>query len=116
MGLPGELEFATKGELAVRVLTDACADGMVTDFVSGDEVYGSCPVLRSHLEDHALAYVLRVAKTFQLTLGSGRRLSCAGVVTTHLRARRRWTIAALSWSFAENQSGSAASRRTAPTL
>ena len=43
MGLPGELGFATKGELAVQILTDAYADGLVTDFVCGDEVYGSCP-------------------------------------------------------------------------
>jgi len=93
MGLPGELAFATKGELAVQILTDACADGMVTDFVCGDEVYGSCPVLRSHLEDHAQGYVLRVAKTFLLSLAGGRQLSCAQVVTTCLRARRRWTIA-----------------------
>jgi SRSO17 transposase len=93
MGLPSELAFATKGELAVQVLTDACADAMVTDFVCGDEVYGSCPVLRSYLEEHAQGYVLRVAKTFLLTLGSGRQLSCAGVVSTHLRSRRRWLIA-----------------------
>ena len=82
MGLPGELAFATKGELAVQILADARADGMVTDFVCGDEVYGSCPVLRCYLEDHAQGYVLRVAKTFLLTLGGGRRLSCAGVVST----------------------------------
>jgi hypothetical protein len=36
MGLPDELAFATKGELAVQILTDACADGMVTDFMCGD--------------------------------------------------------------------------------
>jgi SRSO17 transposase len=91
MGLPGDLVFATKGELAVQILTDA-ADGMVTDFICGDEVYGSNPALRCYLEDHAQGYVLRVAKTFLLSLG-GARLSCAEVVSTHLRARRRWTIA-----------------------
>src|SRR5258708_15870835 len=66
---------------------------MVTDFVCGDEVYGSCPALRRYLEEHAQGYVLRVAKTFLLTLGGGRSLSCADVVTTHLRARQRWMIA-----------------------
>jgi SRSO17 transposase len=92
MGLPEKLGFATKGELAVQILTDAAADGMRVDFVCGDEVYGSSPALRGYLEDHAQGYVLRVARTFLLTLGGGRR-SCAGVVTTHLRARRRWIIA-----------------------
>ncbi len=47
MGLPEDLAFATKGELAVQILTGACADGMMTDFVCGDEVYGSSPALRS---------------------------------------------------------------------
>ena len=88
-GLPAGLAFATKGELAVQILADAYADGLVTDFVCGDEVYGSCPVLRCYLEEHARGYVLRVAKTFLLSLGGGRRLSCAEVVSTHLRARRR---------------------------
>jgi SRSO17 transposase len=92
MGLPGELAFATKGELAVQILTDACADGMTTDFVCGDEVYGSCPALRCYLEEHAQGYVLRVAKTFLVSLG-GVQLSCADVVTRNLRARRRWTLA-----------------------
>ena len=49
-------------------------------------------MLRCYLEEHAQGYVLRVAKTFLLSLG-GRRLSCADVVTTCLRARRRWTLA-----------------------
>jgi len=89
MGLPDELVFAAKGQLAVQILAGARADGMVTGFVCGDEVYGSCPVLRCYLEEHAQGYVLRVAKTFLLTLGGGRSLSCADVVTTHLRARRR---------------------------
>src|SRR5260221_11068130 len=93
MGLPDELAFATKGELAVQILTDARADGMVTDFVCGDEVYGSCPALRRYLEEHAHGYVLRGAKTFLLTLGRGPSPNCADVVTTHLRARQRWVIA-----------------------
>ena len=93
MGLPAGLAFATKGELAVEILADAAADGMVTDFVCGDEVYGSSPALRCYLEDHAQGYVLRVAKSFLLALGGGRRFSCAEVVSTHLRARRRWTVA-----------------------
>ena len=66
---------------------------MVADFVCGDEVYGNCPALRCYLEEHGQGYVLRVAKTFLLSLGGGRPLSCAGVVSTCLRSRRRWMIA-----------------------
>jgi len=93
MGLPPDLAFATKGELAVQILRDAYADGMDIDFACGDEVYGSCPALRSYLEEQAQGYVLRVPKTFMLTLGSGSTLPCAKVVTTYLKARRHWQIA-----------------------
>jgi SRSO17 transposase len=41
-GLPLDLRFRTKGQLAIDILTDARADGLEFDFVCGDEVYGSC--------------------------------------------------------------------------
>ena len=40
--LPLDLEFRTKGELAIEICKDAAADGLVSDFVCGDEVYGNC--------------------------------------------------------------------------
>ena len=42
MGLPPDLEFRTKGQLAIDICADAFADGIGLDFVCGDEVYGSC--------------------------------------------------------------------------
>jgi len=50
-GLPLDLRFRTKGQLAIDVLTDAYADGLSFDFACGDEVYGSCTELRGLLED-----------------------------------------------------------------
>ena len=49
-GLPLDLRFRTKGQLAIDVLTDAYADGLSFDFACGDEVYGSCTELREFLE------------------------------------------------------------------
>lgn len=40
--LPIDLRFKTKGELAIGIFDDAAEDGLVPDFVCGDEVYGSC--------------------------------------------------------------------------
>jgi hypothetical protein len=40
--LPLDLAFKAKGELAIGIFDDAIADGLVPDFVCGDEVYGSC--------------------------------------------------------------------------
>jgi SRSO17 transposase len=35
-GLPPGLEFRTKGQLAIDILTGACADGLAFDFVAGE--------------------------------------------------------------------------------
>jgi len=91
-GLPLDLVFATKGELAIGLLTDAWRDGIGFDFIAGDEVYGTCTKLRTFLEDHQQAYVLRVRSSFALTLGGGTRLTCQQAVTRHCRPKRAWTI------------------------
>jgi SRSO17 transposase len=77
MGLPLDLEFRTKGQLAIAIAADALADGITFDFFCGDEVYGSCTQLRAFFEDHGQAYVLRVPSNFRLTLASGRKFTCA---------------------------------------
>ncbi len=46
-GLPLNLAFRTKGELAIDILADAYADGVRLDFVVGDEVYGACLRVKS---------------------------------------------------------------------
>jgi len=58
-GLPLDLRFRTKGQLAAGILSEAYADGLSFDYVCGDEVYGSCTELREFLEDRGQAYVLR---------------------------------------------------------
>ena len=77
MGLPPDLEFRTKGQLAIDIAAEALADGIVFDFFCGDEVYGSCTELREFLESRGQAYVLRVARNFRITLPGGQRLTCA---------------------------------------
>ena len=72
-GLPPDLRFRTKGQLAIDILDGAYADGLSFDFACGDEVYGSCTELREFLEDRGQAYVLRVASSFRITLAAGPR-------------------------------------------
>jgi SRSO17 transposase len=92
-GLPPELEFRTKGQLAIDVLTDAYADGLAFDFICGDEVYGSCTELREFLEQRGQAYVLRVASSFMFTLAAGTAMTCADAVKTLLKDKdRRWEV------------------------
>jgi len=92
-GLPPDLRFRTKGQLAIDVLTDAYADGLAFDFICGDEVYGSCTGLRQFLEQRGQAYVLRVACSFMITLAVGTRMTCADAVKTLLKDKdRRWEV------------------------
>jgi hypothetical protein len=76
MGLPADLVFRTKGQLAIDILTEALADGVQLDFVCGDEVYGSCTQLCEYCEDRSQAYVLRVPSSFRLMLPGGVTLTC----------------------------------------
>ncbi len=61
MGLPPDLEFRTKGQLAIELCADAHADGICLDFICGDEVYGSCTQLRQFLEGQGQAYIRRTS-------------------------------------------------------
>ena len=91
MGLPPDLLFRTKGQLAIDVLDDAYGDGLSFDFICGDEVYGNCTDLREFLEGQGQAYVLRVACSFMVTL-AGRKVRCADAVARLLKDRRRWEV------------------------
>jgi SRSO17 transposase len=92
MGLPPDLEFRTKGQLAIDISTDAAASGIRPDFYCGDEVYGSCTQLREHFEATGQAYALRVPSSFMITLAAGTKMTCAQAVTALLKDRRRWEI------------------------
>ena len=92
MGLPLDLQFRTKGQLAIDISTDAAADGIRPDFYCGDEVYGSCTQLREHFEAEGQAYVLRVPSNFTLPLTAGRKMTCAEAVQTLLKHPRCWEV------------------------
>jgi SRSO17 transposase len=90
MGLPADLVFRTKGQLAIDILAEAFADGVRLDFVCGDEVYGSCTGLREYLEDRDQAYVLRVPCIFSLAMPGGLTLTCQQAAAR--LGRRGWEV------------------------
>ena len=94
MGLPLDLAFRTKGQLAIDISADAAADGIRPDFYCGDEVYGSCTQLREHFEAEGQAYVLRVPSNFMITVAAGTKMTCAQAVSRLLTHRRRWEVRA----------------------
>jgi SRSO17 transposase len=103
-GLPEDLGFRQKGQLAAGVLAEAHADGVVFDFICGDEVYGSSAELRGYLESRGQAYVLRVASNF--TLAGGTAPTCAQAVKRLLKDKGELVQA---------RAGSSARRRRPPT-
>ncbi len=91
-GLPADLEFRTKGQLATGICADAYADGISFDFICGDEVYGSSTGLREFLEARGQGYVLRVASTFTVRLAGGTKLSCARAARSLLKDGKGWEV------------------------
>ncbi len=71
-GVPDEVGFATKPELAIGMLTRALDAGVPAAWVSADEVYGQHSGLRRYLEERAMPYVLAVP-TSQRVLPAGDR-------------------------------------------
>ena len=92
MGLPLDLAFRTKGQLAIDICAGAYADGIRFDFACGDEVYGNCTQLREFFEDNDQAYVLRVSSNFTLALATGTKMTCAEAVKALLKDKRRWEV------------------------
>ncbi|GHO59964.1 IS701 family transposase [Ktedonobacter robiniae] len=59
--VPASVTFATKPELAARMLWRTLDAGLLVAWVTGDTVYGSVQALRSGLEARKQAYTLAVA-------------------------------------------------------
>ncbi|MGA5318755.1 IS701 family transposase [Streptomyces pseudogriseolus] len=72
-GLDQETPFATKPELAARMVSRFLDAGHRATWVTGYEVYGGNPKLRTTLEERATGYVLAVACSHEVTTGAGKR-------------------------------------------
>jgi SRSO17 transposase len=65
-GVPANVSFQTKPQLARRMLARAFAAGVPATWVTGDEVYGNDGQFRRWLEGEARAYVLAVARSHRV--------------------------------------------------
>jgi SRSO17 transposase len=70
-GVPDEVGFATKPQLARRLIETALTGGLPCRWVSGDEAYGGDPALAAALRGHRLGYVLAVACSHRMPTGLG---------------------------------------------
>ena len=70
--VPAEVTFATKPELAQRMLERTLDSGLPVAWVTGDTVYGSAQSLRMALEERRQAYALAVTCKERVEVQGGR--------------------------------------------
>jgi SRSO17 transposase len=90
-GIPEEVMFATKPELAGRLLQDAHDLGIRAGFVAGDEVYGGRG-LRGGVRERGLGYVLAVRSNYPVGFPSGQKTTvnkAAGLLKPGMWQRMR---------------------------
>jgi SRSO17 transposase len=67
-GIPDDVKFATKYQLAQRMIERTRAAGTPFTWVTADEVYGQAEPLRDYLESEKVSYVLAVRRTEKVAL------------------------------------------------
>jgi SRSO17 transposase len=77
-GIPGEVPFASKPQLARELLERAHAAGIHAAFAAGDEVYGGRE-LRRRIRQLGMGYVLAVRGNHHLAASPGRAVTAAAV-------------------------------------
>jgi SRSO17 transposase len=70
-GVPDDVAFATKPELAQTMLARALDAGVPARWVAADEVYGADPGLRADLEAREVGYVLAIGCDRRLPTAAG---------------------------------------------
>ncbi|RSM65088.1 hypothetical protein DMH04_49965 [Kibdelosporangium aridum] len=93
-GVPEDVRFRAKSQLAQDILTGMIADDTMPPWVAGDEVYGRSGPLRKFLQDNGIGYVMRVRCAFRAELAPGRRMRADAVAATHLTSckHQRWWV------------------------
>ena len=78
-GVPEEVHFATKPQLARQMIARALAAGVPCGWVTGDSVYGSDWRMRAWLAEQQLSYVLGVTAPYRIFTGRTREWAAAVV-------------------------------------
>lgn len=72
-GVPAEVVFETKPQLATDMLAAAIAANVPFSWVTADEAYGGNPAFRADLRDRGISYVLAVACNTRVRTALGTR-------------------------------------------
>jgi SRSO17 transposase len=72
-GIPDDVAFATKPQLAQQMLARAIDAGVPFAWFTADEVYGQAKYLHAWLEDRDVSYVLAIKRNDTLTTHGGEK-------------------------------------------
>ena len=87
-GIPDDLEFATKPQLAMKQLARLAAAGLPARWAAFDEVYGRSEELRKKAAKAGLAYVAIIPCDYQVTMPSGAAIRADQAVGDAVFERR----------------------------
>ncbi len=87
-GIPDDLEFATKPQLAMNQLDRLAAAGLPARWTAFDEVYGRSEKLRKKAAKAGLAYVAIIPRDYLITLPSGTAIRADEAVKDAVFERR----------------------------
>ena len=87
-GIPDDLEFATKPQLAIRQLERLAAAGLPLAWAAADEVYGRSGAFREACGKAGLAYVVIIPCDYQVTLAAGTALRASEAAAGAVFERR----------------------------
>jgi SRSO17 transposase len=90
-GVPEQVAFKTKPQLAAQMLTAHLQRGTPFGWVAADAVYGRDPQFRAAVEAAGKGYVLHVPCDFRLTLGCGTRITATDAVKL-IKKRSWWNL------------------------
>lgn len=87
-GIPDDLQFATKPQLAMNQLDRLTAAGLPVKWAAFDEVYGRSEELRKKAARGGLAYVAIILRDYQVTMPSGKAIRADEAVKDAVFERR----------------------------
>ncbi len=87
-GIPDDLEFATKPQLAMNQLDRLTAAGLPARWAAFDEVYGRSEKLRKKAAKAGLSYVAIIPRDYLITLPSGTAIRADQAVADAVFERR----------------------------
>jgi SRSO17 transposase len=87
-GIPQDLEFATKPELAIEQLKRLMAAGARALWAAADEVYGRCGEFRDACRALSLAYVVIISCDYRVTLAKDKVIRADQAISDAVFERR----------------------------